>query len=72
MKLYRQAVSIDLVCYDDAEFYNQFVLAARDSDQRALACMNDVFVCVKTISEMVICGGIIITGEPFLFLVIHP
>lgn len=70
VKLYRQAVSIDLVCYDDAEFYNQFVLAARDSDQRALACMNDVFVCVKTISEMVICGGIIITGEPFLFLVV--
>lgn len=73
MQLYRQAVSIDLACYDDAEFYNQFVLAARDSDQRALACMNDVFNCIRTVSEMMICGSIIITGEPFLlFVVIFP
>lgn len=69
LKLYRQATQIDLSCYDDASYFNRYVLAARDSSQRALACMNDVFYFIKTVAELTICGGIIIIGEPVLLLV---
>lgn len=69
LKLYRQAVKIDLSCYDNEAFYNQYILAAKDSSQRALDCMNDMFFLLRTVIELIVCGGIIIAGEPVLLLV---
>ena len=48
-ELYRKAQRMDLACYDDPDFYNQFVWAMRESDQRAIAVVRALFNVVNRI-----------------------
>lgn len=41
-ELYEKAQSMDLACYDDPDFYNQFVWAMNESDNRAVAVVGQV------------------------------
>ena len=48
-ELYRKAVSMDLACYDDPDFYNQFVWAMRESDNRAISVVKALWNVVNRI-----------------------
>ena len=48
-ELYRKAQSMDLACYDDPDFYNQFVWAMRESDSRAIAVVRALWNIVNRI-----------------------
>lgn len=39
-ELYQKAQSLDIACYDDPDFYNQFVWAMRESDTRAVQVLQ--------------------------------
>lgn len=41
-ELYEKAQRMDLACYDDPDFYNQFVWAMRESAPRAIEVLNSV------------------------------
>ncbi|MBE6586555.1 MAG: ABC transporter ATP-binding protein [Ruminococcaceae bacterium] len=41
-ELYIKAQSMDIACYDDPDFYNQFVWAMNESDNRAIAVVGQV------------------------------
>ena len=40
-ELFRKALSLDLSCFDDPEFYNDFVWAMNESDKRAVEVIED-------------------------------
>ncbi|MBQ7337346.1 MAG: ABC transporter ATP-binding protein [Clostridia bacterium] len=40
-ELFRKARTLELACFDDPEFYNDFVWAMNESDSRAVAVMED-------------------------------
>lgn len=40
-ELFRKALSLDLACFDDPEFYNDFVWAMNESDKRATEVIED-------------------------------
>ncbi len=42
-ELYEKAQQMDIACYDDPDFYNEFVWAMRESDNHALAVMTSFF-----------------------------
>ena len=48
-ELYRKAQSMDLACYDDPDFYNQFVWAMRESDNRAIAVVRALWNIINRI-----------------------
>ena len=48
-ELYRKAGRMDLACYDDPDFYNQFVWAMRESDNRAIAVVRALWNIVNRI-----------------------
>ena len=48
-ELYRKAQDMDLACYDDPDFYNQFVWAMRESDSRAIAVVRALWNIVNRI-----------------------
>lgn len=48
-ELYRKARDMDLSCYDDPDFYNQFVWAMRESDSRAIAVVRALWNIVNRI-----------------------
>ena len=40
-KIYEKAKSVDLACYDDTEYYNQFILSTNQADQCVERFLND-------------------------------
>ncbi len=48
-KLYQKAVELDLSCYDDPEYYNDFVLSVSEADK----CLDRLILWVRLISASV-------------------
>ncbi len=40
-ELFKKSMTLDLACFDDPEFYNDFVLAMEQSDTRAVEVLED-------------------------------
>ncbi len=79
-ELYRKAQSMDIACYDDPDFYNEFVWAMRESDAHAMATLGAFFSIIHRaiattaitglmISINVAVGIIIFAGVLFSFFV---
>ena len=46
-ELFQKARSLDLACYDDPEYYNDFVWAMEESDRCAVDMMNDLAMMIE-------------------------
>ncbi|MBR5769705.1 MAG: ABC transporter ATP-binding protein [Clostridia bacterium] len=56
-ELYKKAMELDQCCYDDPEFYNDFIWAIRESDSRVVEIMEDFSIFInRVISSTVILG----------------
>lgn len=56
-ELYQKARELDQSCYDDPEFYNDFVWAVRESDVRVSDVMSTIEMLInRTVSSVVILG----------------
>ena len=56
-ELYAKARSLDQSCYDDPEFYNDFIWAIRESDARTAQIMENFSIFInRIISSAVILG----------------
>ena len=51
-ELYIKAQSMDLACYDDPDFYNQFVWAMNESDNRAIAVVGQVAAVIHRLGAV--------------------
>lgn len=56
-ELYKKARELDQSCYDDPEFYNDFIWAIRESDDRVVRIMENLSIFInRVISSTVILG----------------
>ena len=69
-ELYRKACALDQACYDDPEFYNDFIWAIRESDNRAAALRDDFRKCLQYLLTIIGTTSILIAMEPFVGLII--
>ncbi len=69
-ELYRKACSLDQSCYDDPEFYNDFIWAIRESDSRAAQLRDDFRRFLQQILTIVGTTSILIAMDPFVGLII--
>ncbi len=60
-ELYRKAQKMDLACYDDPDFYNQFVWAMRESDNRAIAVVRALWNVVNRIISATAISALLLT-----------
>ncbi len=60
-ELYDKAARMDLACYDDPDFYNQFVWAMRESDSRAVSVVTSVFNIVHQLIGTLAITGLLIS-----------
>ncbi len=51
-ELYAKAQSMDIACYDDPDFYNQFVWAMNESDTRAVAVVGQVATVIHRLGAV--------------------
>ena len=69
-ELYLKAHALDQACYDDPEFYNDFIWAIRESDNRASALRQDCGQFLRHILTIVGTTGVLIAMDPFVVLIV--
>lgn len=69
-ELFRKARSLDISCFDDPEFYNDFVWAMNESDNRAVRVMSTLrFLCYNVVS-FATSFGLILTVKPTAAIIV--
>ncbi len=63
-ELFLKSLSLDLACFDDPEFYNDFVWAMNESDTRAMSVYNDLGSLVRRIVASVSIFSLLLSIDP--------
>ena len=69
-ELFRKALSLDLACFDDPEFYNDFVWAMNESDARAIRIIEDTGKLVNRIFASFTMFGLLFTVDPLIAVIL--
>lgn len=69
-ELFSKAQTLDLACFDDPEFYNDFVWAMNESDKRAIDVMEDTGKLINRIVASSSLFGLLLTVDPIIALML--
>ena len=69
-ELFEKARALDLSCYDDPEFYNDFIWSINESDTRVQKQLDDLGKFINRIVASVLVTGLIVTIHPILAVII--
>ena len=69
-ELFEKALSLDLSCFDDPEFYNDFVWAMNESDTRAIEVVEDTGKLINRIVASFTLFSILITVDPIIAVIL--
>lgn len=65
---FSKAADVDLHCYDNSDFYNDYVYSVRDSSSRPLLFINSIAQLLQTIFTVSFSGLYLIGNAPFLLI----
>jgi len=65
-ELYKKAKELDQSCYDDPEFYNDFIWAIRESDARCAQIMENFSIFINRVVSSSVILGVLFTIEPII------
>ncbi len=63
LRLYNKAVHMDIACYDDPEFYNDFVWAMRDAPTHVFGSIDTMAYFITTTCTLLITGIYMIAAD---------
>lgn len=69
-KLYEKAASLDLHCYDNSKFYDDFVWATQEADERVLAIADDISRLINRVFSCALISGVLFSIEQGILLLI--
>lgn len=69
-ELFEKARSLDLSCYDDPEFYNDFIWSINESDSRVQKQLRDLGKLINRVVASVLVTGLIVAIHPILAAII--
>ena len=69
-ELFVKARSLDLSCFDDPEFYNDFVWAMNESDKRAVEVIEDTGKLINRVVASFTLFGILFTVDPIIAVIL--
>lgn len=69
-ELFVQSLSLDLACFDDPEFYNDFVWAMNESHTRAIELLEDTGKFINRIVTSSALIALVVTIDPLMALVL--
>ena len=69
-ELFEKALSLDLACFDDPEFYNDFVWAMNESDTRATAVLDSTATFLHRTVSTVSIMSLLFTIEPVVAVIL--
>lgn len=69
-ELFVKSLSLDLACFDDPEFYNDFVWAMNESDKRAVSVLEDTGKLINRIVASSTLISLLMTVDPVIAIVL--
>ncbi len=69
-ELFVKARSLDLSCFDDPEFYNDFVWAMNESDKRAVEIIEDTGKLINRVVASITLFGLLLTVDPIIAIIL--
>jgi len=69
-ELYEKARRLDQSCYDDPDFYNDFIWAIRESDSRTVTMMENLSIFLNRIISSIVILGILAVIDPIVSIVL--
>ena len=69
-ELFLKSRSLDLACFDDPEFYNDFVWAMNESDRRAVEVIEDTGKLINRLVASFTMFGILWTVDPIVAVIL--
>ena len=69
-ELFVKSHSLDLSCFDDPEFYNDFVWAMNESSTRAVEVLEDTGLLINRILSSLTLFGILMTIDPIIAVIL--
>lgn len=69
-ELFEKSQSLDLSCFDDPEFYNDFVWAMNESDKRATQVISDTSGLINRLVASSSLFGLLFTIDPIVALIL--
>lgn len=69
-ELFEKSLSLDLACFDDPEFYNDFVWAMNESDTRAHAVVSSLATFLHRLVSTVSIFSLLFTIEPIVAVIL--
>ena len=69
MEMIKESRKLDLKCYENEDFFNQYTRALNELDSRAYGVFESVISLIRYIIYIVVLSSIIIIIDPFLLLI---
>ena len=69
-ELFEKSHSIDLSCFDDPEFYNDFVWAMNECDKRATMVLDDMAGLISRVLASTSLFGLLFTIDPIVTVIL--
>lgn len=67
-ELLKKSLTLDLACYDDAEYYDKYVRAMQEAENRAIEVLNSLVEIISSIIALLMIVSIIVTLNPVIIL----
>lgn len=65
---FKKANEVDINCYDDTDYYNQYIYSVEESSTRPILFLNSIFQLSQTIFSITFSGIFILTSDPTILL----
>ncbi len=69
-ELFEKSLTLDLACFDDPEFYNDFVWAMNESDTRAMEVMGSISMLTHNLIASVSILSLLFTIDPLVAVIL--
>lgn len=69
-ELFQKSLTLDLACFDDPEFYNDFVWAMNESDSRAMAVLDETGMLIHKVVGSVSIFTLLFSVEPMIAVIL--
>lgn len=70
--IYNKASSVDMFCYDNKEYYDEYVWSSNESTSKVIAVVDTFSNLINSVTGLIVCGGFVFIYDNmgFVFVVI--
>ncbi|MFC6650895.1 hypothetical protein [Paenibacillus rhizoplanae] len=65
---FKKANEVDINCYDDTDYYNQYIYSVEETSTRPILFLNSLFQLCQTLFSITLAGFFILISDPLILI----